>query len=90
MLPVEVVKVLITAVIALNTLVARFPVTDKLEAVVDPKVDEPTVNKLPKAPIPVTVVDPEMRAVTAALPAVKFASVVDARVDDAPATKLVT
>lgn len=39
---------MIVAVIALNTLVAKFPVTVKLLAVVDAIVDEPETFKLVK------------------------------------------
>jgi hypothetical protein len=44
--PTVAVRVLITDVIALNTEAARFPVTDKLDAVVEPSVDEPLVVRL--------------------------------------------
>lgn len=59
------------AVKAFNTLVAKFPVTVKLEAVVDAIVDDPdTVKFVPrivcKAPIPAT----------------KFVSVVEPRVEE--------
>jgi hypothetical protein len=77
-------------VIAFKIFVAKFPVTEIFEAVVLPSVELPVVNKLPNAPIPVTVVDAALRAVTAPVPAVKFARVVDASVEEEPATKFVT
>ena len=65
MLPVEAVRVVNTAVIALSTLVAKLPVTVRLLAVVLPSVEEPTVKILPNAAIPETVVDPILSAVKA-------------------------
>jgi hypothetical protein len=54
----------------------------RLVTVVLPNVDDPTVKRLPNAPVPVTVVDPAIRAVTAPLPAVKLVKVVEAKVED--------
>jgi hypothetical protein len=69
-------------VITFNTFAARLPVTETFVAVVEPIVDEPVVNRLPNAPIPVTVVEAAFSATTAPVPAVKLASVVEARVEE--------
>jgi hypothetical protein len=58
MFPVTAVRVLITAV----TKAKIFPV--RFVTVVEPRVDEPVVNRFPNAPIPVTVVEPELSEVT--------------------------
>lgn len=62
--PVPAVKVVITAVIAFRIFAVRFPVTEMFDAVVEPIVELPVLNKFPNAPMPVTVVEPADKLVT--------------------------
>jgi hypothetical protein len=89
MFPVAAKRVANVPVIAFKIFAAKFPVTEILEAVVEPIVDEPIVKIFPNAPIPVTVVEPADSDVAKPFCAMKFVSVVDAKVVD-PAVKLVT
>jgi hypothetical protein len=63
-----------------------FPVT--FVTVVEPRVEEPIVNIFPNTPVPTTVVEPTLSAVSAPVCAVKLVSVVDASVDDPDTTRL--
>ena len=64
--------------IALKTLAAKFPVTVKLDAVVEAIVDEPETVRLVKKPVAKAAIFPRI-----------FVTVVDARVDEPETVRFV-